>query len=101
MTKAEAIERIESHTQYYVPTEDLPALEMALNALRDQVEAENLWHDAKTNPPKTPGMYYGKKDDTNSMWLCNYRDGVWTLDSYPEHRMNIIQWAEYTAFTSY
>ncbi len=100
MTKVEAIERIESHIQYYVPVEDLPALEMALDALRDQVEAENLWNDAITNPPKSPGLYYGKKDDTNSMWLCRYRDGVWTIDSYPEHRMGIIQWAEYTAFTS-
>ncbi len=61
MTKTEAIERIESHVQYYVPIEDLPALEMALDALRNQVDTENLWHDAKTNPPKTPGLYYGKK----------------------------------------
>lgn len=101
MTKTEAIKRIENHTQYYVPVEDLPALEIALDALRDQVEAENLWHNAKTNPPKSPGLYYGKKDDTNSMWLCKYRDGIWTLDSVlPEQRMNIIWWAEYTAFTS-
>lgn len=76
MTKSEAIEHIESHTQYYVPVEDLPALEMALDALRNQIEAENLWHDAKMNPPKIPGLYYGKKDDTNSMWLCKYRDGT-------------------------
>jgi len=81
-----------------IPVEDLPALEMALDALRNQINAENIWRDAKTNPPKAPGLYYGKKDDTNSMWLCRYRDGVWTLDPYPEYRMDIIQWAEYTDF---
>lgn len=100
MTKKDAIERIENHTQYCVPVEDLPVLEMALDALRDQVEAENLWHDVKTNPPKSPGLYYGKRNDSNSMWPCNYRDGIWTLDSYPEQRMDIIQWAEYTTFSS-
>lgn len=63
--------------------------------------AENkpLWHDAKADPPKIPGLYYGKKDDTNSMWLCRYRDGKWVMDDYPEQEMKIIQWAEYTAFT--
>ena len=35
------------------------------------VKKPTIWHDAKTDPPKSPGLYYGKKDDTNSMWLCN------------------------------
>lgn len=55
-----------------------------------------IWHDAKTDPPKSPGLYYGKKDDTNSAWPCNYRDGEWTLDGYPKHRMDVVWWAEYT-----
>lgn len=58
-----------------------------------------IWHDAKTAPPKTPGLYYGTKDDTNSMWACNYRDGKWTLSAYPEQEMEITRWAEYTDFT--
>jgi len=62
-----------------------------------------VWHDVKTDPPKTPGQYYGKKDDTNSMWLCNYRDGRWTLVDYMaipgrEMEMKIVQWAEYGEF---
>lgn len=57
-----------------------------------------IWHDAKTDPPKSPGQYYGKKDDTNSMWPCNYQDGRWTLSDYPEQEMQVTQWAEYTDF---
>lgn len=64
------------------------------------VEKPAIWHDAKTDPPKSPGLYYGKKDDTNSMWLCNYRDGKWTLsDSFTAQEMDVILWAEYTTFS--
>lgn len=58
-----------------------------------------IWRDAKTDPPKYPGLYYGKKDDTNSMWACNYMDGEWTLNAYPTQKMDIVRWAEYTAFS--
>ena len=74
------------------------AIEIAIAALRHQIREEQLWHDAKTDPPKTPGLYYGKKDDTNSMYACQYRDGVWVLDMYPQQKMEIVQWADYTAF---
>ena len=74
------------------------AIEIAIAALRHQIWEEQLWHDAKTDPPKTPGVYYGKKDDTNSMYACRYRDGVWVLDAYPQQKMDIVQWADYTAF---
>lgn len=57
-----------------------------------------MWHDAKTDPPETSGLYYGKKDDTNSMYACRYRDGVWVLDAYPQTEMDIVQWADYSAF---
>lgn len=59
-----------------------------------------VWHDAKTDPPKCPGLYYGKKDNTNSMWLCNFRDGKWFLDGY-EEEMKITLWAEYVVFVEY
>lgn len=74
------------------------AIEIAIAALRHQIWEDQLWHDAKTDPPKTPGLYYGKKDDTNSMYACQYRDGVWVLDMYPQQKMDIVQWADYTAF---
>ena len=54
--------------------------------------------DDKTDPPKTPGLYYGKKDDTNSMYPCLYQDGIWVLSAYPQTKMDIVQWADYTAF---
>ena len=76
----------------------MEALGMALTALRHQRWEDQLWHNAKTDPPKTPGLYYGKKDDTNSMYACQYRDGVWVLDMYPQQKMDIVQWANYTAF---
>lgn len=59
------------------------------------VEEPAVWHDAKTDPPKFPGLYYGKKGATNSAWPCNYRDGEWTLDQYPKQKMDIVWWAEY------
>ena len=69
-----------------------------IEALLHQIWEEKLWHDAKTDPPKTPGLYYGKKDDTNSMYPCLYRDGIWVLDAYPQTKMDIVKWADYTAF---
>lgn len=74
------------------------AIEIAIAALRHQIWEDQLWHDAKTDPPKTPGLYYGKKDDTNSMYPCLYRDGIWVLSMYPQTKMDIVQWADYTAF---
>ncbi len=40
MTLEEAIAHIENHMQYYVLVDDLPALKIALDALRSQVKAE-------------------------------------------------------------
>ena len=76
----------------------IEAFEVALSALRHQIWEDQLWHNAKTDPPKTPGLYYGKKDATNSMYACQYRDGVWVLDMYPQQKMDIVQWADHTAF---
>ena len=99
MTREEAIKSLQNIVEYwtYKPTE-VEAAKMAIDALRHQIWEDQLWHDAKTDPPKTPGLYYGKKDDTNSMYACQYRDGVWVLDMYPQQKMDIVQWADYTAF---
>lgn len=103
MTREEAIERIKDHMEAhhigeYPHIKLKEALDVALSALRHQIWEDQLWHDAKTDPPKTPGLYYGKKDDTNSMYLCQYRDGIWKLDMYPNCKIDIVQWADYTAF---
>ena len=71
---------------------------MAISALQHQMWQEQLWHDAKIDPPKTPGLYYGKTDDTNSMYACQYLDGVWVLHMYSQRKIDIVQWADYTAF---
>jgi hypothetical protein len=99
----EAISRIQGHMDshgigYYPHIKLAEAFEMAIAALR-RVEWENtLWHDAKSDPPKPPGLYYGKKDDTNSMYAVNYQDGMWTIDAYPDQKIEILQWADYAAF---
>ena len=113
MTKEEAIKygenkltllRALGYNNYYAPGEyigyydEFSFVTAALSALRHQIWEEKLWHDAKTDPPKTPGLYYGKKDDTNSMYPCLYRDGIWVLDAYPQTKMDIVKWADYTAF---
>lgn len=108
ITKEEAITNLEKLVAlFYTESEQskmvdyskiIETLEFAAAALRHQIWEEKLWHDAKTDPPKTPGLYYGKKDDTNSMYPCLYRDGIWVLDAYPQQKMNIVQWADYTAF---
>ena len=108
MTREEAITNLEKlDALFYTESEQskmvdyskiIETLELAAAALRHQIWEEKLWHDAKTDPPKTPGLYYGKKDDTNSMYACWYRDGVWVLDTYPQQRMDVVQWADYTAF---
>ena len=103
MTREEAINRIKDHMRVhhigeYPHIRLKEAFELAIDALRHQIWKDQLWHDAKTDPPKTPGLYYGKKDDTNSMYACQYRDGVWVLDMYPQQKMDIVQWADYTAF---
>lgn len=108
MTKEEAITNLEKLVAlFYTESEQskmvdyskiIETLEFAAAALRHQIWEEKLWHNAKTDPPKTPGLYYGKKDDTNSMYLCLYRDGIWVLDAYPQTKMDIVKWADYAAF---
>lgn len=106
MTREEAIKVLEDYLgpddEYRYESREVQemceAVEVALTSLRHQIWEDQLWHDAKTDPPKTPGLYYGKTDDTNSMYACQYRDGVWVLDMYPQQRMDIVQWADYTAF---
>lgn len=59
------------------------------------VFAQREWLDYYTGYGETSGELVPA---TNSMYAVNYRDGVWTLDCYPDHKMDILQWAEYAAF---
>lgn len=45
MTREEAIELLENHTQYFVPVQDLGALNMAITALRpvSREQVEKVW----------------------------------------------------------
>lgn len=81
------------------------AVQAAIDALKEKLWNETLWHDAKTDPPQMPGLYYGAKDDTDFMWLCNYRDGKWFLANPIvwsardlKQEMAIVRWAKYEAF---
>lgn len=99
MTLEEAIEFLNQYIGNECYTEKCQeAHRMAISALQHQMWQEQLWHDAKIDPPKTPGLYYGKTDDTNSMYACQYLDGVWVLHMYPQRKIDIVQWADYTAF---
>lgn len=103
MTNKEAIDILSRRStipdQKYSYTDINQAIDIAINALM-QIEWEHtLWHDAETDPPKTPGLYYGKQDDTNSMFLCNYKDGVWVLSEYPWQRIDIVLWSSFGPFT--
>lgn len=63
-------------------------------------DSNDTWHDCNEELPKVEGLYYVKKDNTNSMWLCNYKDKKFILSGCPDHEMNAIKWADYGAFAS-
>ena len=62
-------------------------------------DSDDVWHDCKDGMPETDGLYYVKKDNTNSMLLCRYSNGKFVLDTYPETEIKAIKWADYGAFT--
>lgn len=53
-----------------------------------------IWKDVNEELPECEGIYYGKKDDTNSMWKVIFRNNEWFLSGYPEHKIDIIKWTE-------
>lgn len=63
----------------------------------DEIEKNNyvpIWKNASEELPECDGIYYGKKDDTNSMWKVIFRDNEWFLSGYPAQKMEIIKWTE-------
>ena len=53
-----------------------------------------IWKEVDKELPKCEGIYYGKKDDTNSMWKVIFRNNEWYLSGYPEHKIDVIKWTE-------
>ena len=53
-----------------------------------------IWKDVNEELPECEGIYYGKKDDTNSMWKVIFKNNEWYLSGYPEHKMDVIKWTE-------
>ena len=63
----------------------------------DEIEKNNyvpIWKNVNEELPECEGIYYGKKDDTNSMWKVIFRDNEWFLSGYPTQKMEIIKWTE-------
>lgn len=65
----------------------------------DVGNSNKVWHDCKDDMPETDGLYYVKIDNTNSMYLCRYSNGKFTLDMYPDTEEKAVKWADYGAFT--
>ena len=69
---------------------------------KNQVEEQNdqgsggvkLAKDTDKELPECEGIYYGKKDNTNSMWKVIFRNNEWYLSGYPEHKIDVIKWTE-------
>ncbi len=76
MTLEEAIARIERHTQYYIPVDDLPALEIALEVLHSQAETEK-------NEPLT--LEDLRQMDGDPVWIA-------FLERSEESRGFLIDW---------
>ena len=53
-----------------------------------------IWKDVNEELPECEGIYYGKKDDTNSMWKVIFRNNEWYLSGYPERKIDVIKWTE-------
>lgn len=53
-----------------------------------------IWKDVDKELPECEGIYYGKEDDTNSMWKVIFRNNEWYLFGYPEHKIDVIKWTE-------
>ena len=53
-----------------------------------------IWKDINKELPECEGIYYGKKDNTNSMWKVIFRNNEWYLSGYPERKIDVIKWTE-------
>lgn len=63
-------------------------------------DSNDVWTNCNDKLPTIDGLYYVKKDNTNSMYLCRFENEKFTLSAYPDHEMKAIKWADYGAFDS-
>lgn len=90
-------DRLEIISKTGVGTNCAMPMELAVDALKEMLQRNKIWHDAESDPPPQDGLYYGKKDDTNSMWAVRYENGNWGLSGYMQE-MPITKWAFWDAF---
>lgn len=53
-----------------------------------------IWKYVEKELPECDGVYYGKKDDTNSMWKVIFRNNEWYLSGYPDQKIDVLKWTE-------
>lgn len=53
-----------------------------------------IWKNVDEELPECEGVYYGKKDETNSMWKVIYKNSEWFLSGYPTQKIEVIKWTE-------
>lgn len=73
MTREEAIETLENHTQYFVPVQDLGALNMAIAALRpvSREQVEKVWRGCNNCRTCNSCAYRYIKAEEEPCWSCN------------------------------
>ena len=79
MTREEAVETLENHTQYFVPVQDLGALNMAIAALRpvSREQVERMAGEWVQDINKGPAVFYcsscGESFEIHSYEFQKYR----------------------------
>ena len=91
MTSEYVTEMLEHEQKYF---DDIATyLAKSLDELNKLYEIPT-WNDVSEKLPECDGLYYGKIDDTNSMWKVNYIKGKWFLSVHSETEIKIIRWTE-------
>lgn len=85
MTREEAIETLENHTQYFVPVQDLGALNTAISALRP-VSREQVEKIPTLTPPNEPLTLEELRGMNGPVWVAckpiEGGNGYWCLCRY-------------------
>ncbi len=82
---------LESQNKYFEKA--VTNLAKAVDELNKNNEAP-IWREVSKEIPECEGLYYGKKDESNSMWKVVYKNGDWYLSGYPNHKIEVIKWTE-------
>ena len=105
MTLEQAIRILHPESDYECPEDYQEAVKvyfdatlLACEVMQREVEGRKGWNDASVTPPPQDGLYYGKKDETNSMYPVRFESGKWTLSNHSDRKVDIKQWAYWDAF---